>query len=113
MDDLPPLSFVYVTAGGKADALAIGRVLVEERLAACVNAIDGMTSVYRWQNAIEESQEAVLIVKTRTALVPAVVERVKTLHAYTCPCIVSWPLETGNPDYLDWLAAETRAEAEG
>lgn len=106
--NLPALSFVYVTAGSKAEALAIGRALVEERLAACANVFDAMSSVYHWQNAIEESQEAVLIAKTRTSLVPAVVERVKSLHSYSCPCVVSWPLHDGNPDYLQWLAAETR-----
>jgi periplasmic divalent cation tolerance protein len=108
MDGLPALSFVYVTAGSKADALAMGRVLVEERLAACINVFERMTSVYHWRNAIEESQEAVLIAKTRTSLVPAVAERIRSLHSYTCPCVVSWPLQDGNPDYLQWLAAETR-----
>lgn len=107
MEGPPALSFVYVTAANKADALTIGRTLVEERLAACANVFDGMSSVYHWQNAVEESQEAVLIVKTRTSLVPAVIERIKELHSYTCPCIVSWPLHAGNPDYLNWLAAET------
>jgi len=110
MESLPALSFVYVTAPGKNEALAIGRVLVEERLAACINVFEGMSSVYHWQNAIEEATEAVLIAKTRTSLVPAVIARVKTLHPYTCPCVVSWPLHDGNPDYLQWLAAETRGE---
>jgi periplasmic divalent cation tolerance protein len=113
MSGLPALSFVYVTAADRDDALKIGRVLVEERLAACVNVIEGMSSVYHWQNAIEESHAAVLIAKTRTSLVPNVIERVKSLHSDTCPCVVSWPLQDGNPDYLQWLAAETRQDANG
>lgn len=100
------LSFVYITAPDKADALRIGRALVHERLCACVNVIDGMTSVYHWQGAIEESSEAVLIGKTVHANVDRVIERVKQLHGYECPCVVSWPIDAGNPDYLDWLRAE-------
>jgi len=103
-------SFVYLTAPNKAEALRIGRALVEERLAACINVIDGMTSVYRWQGNIEESSEAVLIGKVRSADVPAVVERVKALHSDSCPCVVGWPLERGNPDFLAWIADETRRD---
>jgi periplasmic divalent cation tolerance protein len=99
--------FVYITAKDKAQALHIGRSLVEERLAACINVWDGMTSVYRWEGAVEEASEAVLIAKTTERQVAAIVERVKGLHTYTCPCVVAWPLEAGNPAYLDWIERET------
>lgn len=102
-------AIVYITTADKIEALQIGRTLVEERLAACANVFDGMTSVYHWEGNIEESGEAVLIAKTRADLVDAVIERVKTLHSYTCPCVVGWPIERGNADYLDWIAGETRA----
>ena len=101
------LSLVYITTPDKADALRIGRLLVEERLCACVNVLDGMTSVYHWQGAVEESSEAVLIGKTRSELVDRVIARVQELHSYDCPCVVSWPMEAGNADYLRWLRDET------
>ncbi|HEX6141804.1 MAG TPA: divalent-cation tolerance protein CutA, partial [Geminicoccaceae bacterium] len=88
-------------------ALRIGRALVEERLAACANVIDGMTSVYEWAGAVEQAEEAVLILKTRTDLVPRVVDRVRALHSYDIPCVVSLPIEAGNPDFLSWIATQT------
>ena len=99
--------FVYITAKDKAQALKIGRALVEERLAACINVWEGVTSVYRWEGAVEEATEAVLIAKTTESQIPAIVDRVKELHSYACPCVVAWPLETGNPAYLDWIERET------
>jgi len=97
----------YITAGSREEALRIGRALVEERLAACVNVLDGMTSVYRWNGAVEEASEAVLIAKTRAALFDRLTERVRALHSYDTPCVVELRLERGNPAYLDWLRAET------
>ncbi|MEI6557581.1 MAG: divalent-cation tolerance protein CutA [Rhodospirillaceae bacterium] len=99
--------FVYITAGSPADARTIGRLLVEERLAACVNILDGMTSIYRWQGAIEEGRESVIIAKTRATLFDALAARVKTIHSYTTPCIVELPLGRIDRGYLDWLNAET------
>ena len=100
--------FCYITAGSREEALAIGRALVEERLAACANILDGMTSIYHWRGAIEEAKEAVLIVKTRAALVEPLTERVRALHSYDCPCVVALPITDGNPAYLAWIEAETR-----
>jgi periplasmic divalent cation tolerance protein len=99
--------FVYITAKDKAQALTIGRALVAERLAACINVWEGMTSVYRWEGAVEEATEAVLIAKTSESQIPAIVDRVKELHSYACPCVVAWPLARGNPAYLDWIEKET------
>ena len=101
-------NFVYITASDKSEALKIGRTLVEERLAACVNVIDNMTSVYWWEGQIENSAEVVLIAKTKRELVEPVISRVKELHSYSCPCIVSWPIRAGNPDYLSWIQEETK-----
>lgn len=102
-----PFRFVYMTAGTPEEARRIGRTLVEERLAACANVIEGMRSLYWWEGAVQEDTEAVLIAKTRTDLLERLTERVKTLHSYSCPCVVALPIEGGNPDYLRWLAAET------
>ena len=104
-------AFVYVTLGDRDAALRLGRELVEARLAACANVIDGMRSLYWWQGAVEEADEAVLILKTRRALVEALTEKVRALHDYDCPCVVALPVVGGNPDFLDWIAAETAADA--
>jgi periplasmic divalent cation tolerance protein len=98
---------VYMTAASKDEALAIGTALVEQRLAACANVIDGMISVYRWEGKVQHDAEAVLIAKTREELVPALTEKVKALHSYTCPCVVALPITGGNGAFLDWIAAET------
>jgi periplasmic divalent cation tolerance protein len=98
----------YITAGSKDEALRIGRAVVEERLAACANVLDGMTSVYWWKGALEQADEAVLIVKTRAELVDRLTARVRELHGYDCPCVISLPIAGGNPDYLAWIAAEVQ-----
>ncbi|SMH57888.1 divalent-cation tolerance protein CutA [Azospirillum agricola] len=97
----------YVTAGSREEALRIGRALVGERLAACANVLDGMTSVYRWNGAIEEAAEAVLIAKTRAELFEPLAERVRALHSYDTPCVVEVKLGRGNPAFLAWLGQET------
>lgn len=99
--------FVYMTAGSTEEAERIGRVLVEERLAACVNILPGMLSVYRWQGAVERAEEVVMIAKTRRSNFAALAERVRALHSYGIPCIVELPLGQGDTPYLDWIAAET------
>ena len=98
---------VYITTGDAGEARKIGKALVEARLAACVNILDGMTSLYWWEGQVEEGRETVLIAKTRAALIPALTERVKSLHSYSVPCVVSLPIEGGNQDFLDWIMAET------
>ncbi|MDP7423512.1 MAG: divalent-cation tolerance protein CutA [bacterium] len=100
-------NMIYMTAANRDEARAIGRVLVESRLVACVNIIDGMTSLYWWEGKVQDDTEAVIIAKTTESLVPSVIEKVKSLHSYTCPCVVSLPLLDGNKDYLNWLVEET------
>ena len=99
--------FVYVTARNAGEAARIGRALVEERLAACVNLIPAMHSIYWWEGKIEEDEEALLVAKTTESLIPKVVEKIKSLHSYSCPCVVSWPITAGNPDFLKWIVKET------
>ena|SRR3989338_3247352 len=101
------LNFVYITCTNKTEANKIGRTLVESRLAACVNIIDGMNSIYWWEGKIEEGKETVLIAKTKKSLVKKLIKKVKSLHRYDCPCIVSWPIAAGNPDFLKWVEKET------
>ncbi len=98
---------IYITTDSTDEAQRIGRALVEERLAACVNILGGMKSLYWWEGEVSEGDETVLIAKTRSSLVDDLIERVKALHSYSCPCAISVPLESGNPDYLAWIANET------
>jgi periplasmic divalent cation tolerance protein len=99
--------FVYSTAASPEQAEHIGRTLVEERLAACVNILPGMRSIYHWQGAIETASEAVLIAKTRADLAEALLARIKALHTYDVPCAVVLPILGGLPDFLGWIDAET------
>jgi periplasmic divalent cation tolerance protein len=99
---------VYITAGSPEEAATLARALVTERLAACVNRVP-VESVYRWQGAIEEAAEVLLIVKTRRARLDALAARVQALHSYTVPEMVVLPIVAGWPPYLQWLVDETDA----
>ncbi len=101
------VSMIYVTCGSVNEAREIGDTVVRERLAACANIIEGMRSIYWWQGAVEEGAEAILILKTAAANVPALSDRVKTLHSYDVPCVAEIPLGRGNADYFDWILAES------
>lgn len=95
---------VYVTCADPAQAAAIARAVVGERLAACANILPGMTAIYRWQGAVEEGGETVLLLKTLEHRLAALQARVRALHSYQCPCVVAVPIVAGTPDYLAWLA---------
>lgn len=98
---------VYATFPGPEEARRIGGELVESRLAACVNLLAGMTSIYRWQGATEESTETVAIIKTRAALAERVMGFVRVRHSYTNPALVLLPVAGGSADFLAWIVAET------
>lgn len=99
---------VYMTAGSRDEALTIGRTLVAERLAACTNVFPEVTSIYRWQNKIQEDAECVFFAKTTAECLDELIARVKSLHSYDCPCIVALPLSTGYEEFLQWVADETQ-----
>jgi periplasmic divalent cation tolerance protein len=105
----PDVIFAYVTCKDAGDARRIGKILVAERLAACVNILSGMESHYWWNGKVESSREAVLILKTRGAAREAVLERVLDLHPYEIPCVAFLPVTGGNPEYLDWIARESES----
>jgi periplasmic divalent cation tolerance protein len=98
---------VYIIAADAAEALKLADALVGERLAACVNVLGGVRSVYRWQGRIERAEEIALIAKTREDLFDRLAARVRELHSYDTPAIVAWPIVAGDPTYLDWIAQET------
>lgn len=99
------LRLLYVTTSSKKEAREIGLKLVEERLAACVNILDGMDSIYKWKGKIEEDEECVLIVKTHYSRVRKVTRLIKEMHSYEVPCVISLTIteDEGNEEYLDWL----------
>ena len=99
---------VYMTAADKAEARAIGRHLVQSKLAACVNIFDGMNSMYVWQGEFQDDHEAVLIAKTTENRVPGLIAAVRERHSYECPCIVTLPISDGNPGFLEWIADQVR-----
>ncbi|MCS6970214.1 MAG: divalent-cation tolerance protein CutA [Planctomycetota bacterium] len=99
---------LYSTAPDAETAERLGAALVDEGLAACINVIPDMRSVYRWQGAVERSAEAVLIVKTTRAAAAAASARLRALHPYEVPCILELPIAGGDAAYLAWLAAAVR-----
>jgi periplasmic divalent cation tolerance protein len=103
---------VSTTCGAGRDAERIARALVERRLAACVQIVGPMQSVYRWQGAIERSEEWLCLVKTDGARYPAVEAAVRELHPYECPEIIATPIAAGSEAYLGWLAEQLAPEAE-
>lgn len=86
----------------------IASTVVEERLAACVNVLPGVSSYFRWEGEIQREQEFMLILKTSTDRLRELIERIKILHPYEVPEIVSVPVEEGHQPFLDWVERETR-----
>ena len=101
------LCLAYITAGSIEEAKNISRELIEEKLTACINLLENMTSIYNWEDKLEEGQEVVMIAKTRKTLMPKLIETVYRLHSYDCPCILELPIQGGNPEFLSWIKTET------
>ena len=99
--------FVYTTFPSAVEAEKAGRALIERALAACVNILPGMISVYRWQGSIERADEVVMIVKTRGSLAERVTAAVKESHSYETPAVLILPITGGNRSFIDWILAET------
>lgn len=100
---------VLMTAGSRREGESIAAALVEEHLAACVNLVAPVTSIYRWRGKVERSREVLLIAKTRRTLVARLTARVQALHSYDVPEVIALPIEAGAAAYLDWVAGETRS----
>ena len=95
--------FVYMTAGSMKEAQQIGRELVTAGLAACVNIFPQMNSIYVWEGKIEEASEVVMVAKTVEDRVAELIAQVKSLHSYSCPCIVSLKVDNGYAPFLEWV----------
>ena len=100
--------FVYVTTADEAEAKRIARTMVEERLAACANVLGSIQSVYRWEGKVCEGEEVALVLKTSDDRRAELIDRIKQLHSHDTPCIACMPITAGNPDFLKWIADETR-----
>jgi len=101
-------TITFVTCKDLKQAKGIARALVKERLAACVNVVPGVASIYAWEGKLEESREVLLVIKSRRSLSGRLTARVRTLHSYSVPEVVTVPIASGNPDYLKWVRESTR-----
>jgi periplasmic divalent cation tolerance protein len=96
----------WITCGSMEEATRIGRTLVEARLAACVNIVPGMRSLYWWEGAVEVSDEVILVAKTTLARADELVAMVRAEHGYQVPCVLLLPVDGGNPAFLDWISRQ-------
>lgn len=99
---------VYVTAKDRAEGRKIAQHLLDKKLAACVNIVNGIESHYRWEGKLEQSKEVLLVIKTRKALFAKLTKAVQEVHSYQIPEIIALPVVAGEKKYLTWLAGETR-----
>ena len=101
---------VLTSLADEAGAQRLARALVERRLAACVNMLPAVRSVYRWNDAIEEAAEVTLLIKTTTARYAELEQAILALHPYELPEVIALPVSAGLPGYLGWIANETRKD---
>ena len=99
---------VLITASSEDEAAKIGSALVDEHLAACVNIVPGVRSLFFWEGKTQDERELLLICKSRQPLLERIIARVKSLHSYTVPEVVALPVTGGSEDYLRWLREATR-----
>ena len=100
---------VYITVPSPEEGKKIAKALVEKRLAACVNIVPGLRSIYHWQEKICDEKELLLIAKTRDTLFERLEHEVKSIHSYKVPEIIALPIVKGSKEYLDWIYENTLA----
>jgi len=100
---------VYIMASNRSEANRIGRVLLRERLVACVNIVGPISSMYWWRGRLTKSREVLVLAKTRATLAQRVIRKVQALHSYDVPCVITLPIRRGNPHFLRWLGVETNS----
>jgi periplasmic divalent cation tolerance protein len=101
------LRVVFVTVSSEEEGMKIARALVAKKLAACVNLVPGVRSVFRWKGEVKDEKELLLVVKTREPKLAHLVQAVKELHSYTVPETIALPILGGSEAYLAWLREET------
>jgi periplasmic divalent cation tolerance protein len=103
---------VLSTAGSEDEARRIAQQLVKHRLAACVNVIPQIESIYRWQGRVDSSQEWLLLIKTTAELFPQVRSAIKELHSYELPECISLNIEDGSEEYLQWMESSVKTDSD-
>lgn len=98
----------YITCPNKKEALKIAHAIIEEKLVACANIIDSVTSVYEWEGKIQQESEVILIAKTKNELFDQVKSRIEKIHSYDCPCIVRLPIDGGTEAFINWIKSSTK-----
>lgn len=99
---------VLCTCPDSSSAESIATDLVQGRLAACVNLLPGLTSIYRWEDQVEQASEVLLLIKTTAARLPALIAHTQQAHPYTVPEVIALPISAGLPPYLEWIHQCTR-----
>ena len=99
-------SIIYITTSGESESKKIAKILLQEKLAACVNIVPHITSIYLWNELIEEDSESIMFVKTRSELVEKIINRVQEVHTYEIPCILQITVKKGSKKYLEWIESE-------
>jgi len=94
---------LLITTGDTEEAQRISSALLEGKKAACVNVVSGVNSLFWWDDKLDSAQESLLVVKTKTSLLPEIISLVKRVHSYDVPEIIALPIVGGNPDYLEWI----------
>ena len=102
------IAIVYAVFADVDEAIRIGRTVVEERLAACINILAPCTSIYWWEGKVEQSDEAPAILKTTIDRADALIARLAELHSYEVPAIVAWPASHALPAFAEWVDSELR-----
>ena len=100
---------IFVAAGSEKQAVEIARTLVTERLAACVNIVGPIRSIYRWRDEVKDDREYLLIIKTRALLYMKVETRVREMHTYDVPEVLALNADRGSPPYIQWMLDSTGA----
>jgi len=103
MKDMPYYRVVFVTASSQKEARKIARAILKGKLAACVNILPKISSIYWWKGEIETASESLLIFKTILSRTAALIRKVRAIHSYDIPEVITFPIQEGNPDYLRWI----------
>jgi periplasmic divalent cation tolerance protein len=101
---------LFTTASNSEEAHKIAEVLLSQRMAACVNIVPGISSLFWWQDKLDSAQESLLIAKTKASLLNEIITLVREIHSYEVPEIIALPIIGGNQDYLEWIDKEVRSD---
>ena len=102
---------IYMTTAGLDEAKLLGELLLQKRLVACVNLLQGgMMSMFQWQDQLVHSKEQLVLAKSTRDHLPAIQQIIQEHHSYECPCLLALPILGGNPSFLDWIKEETHPQ---